>query len=63
MFYPETEANMLDSALVGTPMSGAILDSAGYLPLSLFAGVCMIFGGSTVGLARYMVQPKLFAKA
>lgn len=54
---------MSNSALIGTPLSGAILDGAGYLALSLFAGVAMIVGGVGTGVARFMVEPKLFAKA
>ncbi|KAK6866411.1 MFS transporter [Apiospora arundinis] len=49
------------AALIGTPISGQILDHSGYLALSMWTGATLIAGGVAIGLARFIANPKLTA--
>ncbi|KAK8124267.1 MFS transporter [Apiospora kogelbergensis] len=49
------------AALIGTPISGQILDHSGYLALSMWTGATLVAGGVVIGLARFMTVPKLVA--
>ncbi|KAK8081243.1 MFS transporter [Apiospora saccharicola] len=49
------------AALIGTPISGQILDHSGYLALSMWTGATLMAGGAVIGLSRFMTSPKLTA--
>lgn len=53
-----TITNFTDRALIGSPISGAILDRSGYLALTMFSGVCQVLGAAIVGYARICHNPK-----
>ncbi|KAL9093504.1 MAG: hypothetical protein Q9165_003899 [Trypethelium subeluteriae] len=49
-------------ALVGTPISGQILDHSGYLALSMWTGATLLAGSVIVALARLNANKKLLYK-
>ena len=49
-------------ALIGEPISGALLDKYEYLGLSLFAGLALMLGCVILVIARFIINPKLMAK-
>ncbi|KAB8298722.1 hypothetical protein EYC80_000897 [Monilinia laxa] len=51
------------SGLVGSPINGQILDTWGYLGMSLFSGLIMILGGLVILLARLKLNKQILAKA
>ncbi|RAL62173.1 hypothetical protein DID88_002657 [Monilinia fructigena] len=51
------------SGLVGSPINGQILDTWGYLGMSLFSGLIMILGGLVILLARFKLNKQILAKA
>ena len=50
-------------ALIGSPISGAILDRSGYLALTMFSGVAQVLGAAIVCYAKILHNPKFFAIA
>jgi hypothetical protein len=51
-----------NSALIGEPISGALLDKYEYLGLSLFAGLALMLGMVILIIARFKINPELIAK-
>ncbi|KAK7949436.1 MFS transporter [Apiospora saccharicola] len=49
------------AALIGTPISGQILDHSGYLALSMWTGATLMAGGAVIGVSRFITNPKLTA--
>jgi hypothetical protein len=49
-------------ALIGEPISGALLDQYSYLGLSLFAGLALILGMVILAVARFTINSKLITK-
>ncbi|KAK7908873.1 fujikurins efflux protein [Apiospora marii] len=49
------------AALIGTPISGQILDHSGYLALSMWTGATLVAGGAVIGLSRFVTNSKLAA--
>jgi len=58
---PRLATNGKSRALIGSPISGAILDRSGYLALTMFSGVCQILGAVIVGYAKICHNPKWMA--
>ncbi|KAM3462066.1 hypothetical protein MY5147_009868 [Beauveria neobassiana] len=50
------------TALFGTPISGQLVGSYGYLALSLFAGASLVVGGLLIFMARFKMESKVFAR-
>ncbi|KAA8569948.1 hypothetical protein EYC84_002286 [Monilinia fructicola] len=50
------------SGLVGSPINGQILDTWGYLGMSLFSGLIMILGGLVILMARLKLNKQLLAR-
>ncbi|KAE9369845.1 MFS monocarboxylate transporter-like protein [Stipitochalara longipes BDJ] len=50
------------AALIGEPISGALLDKFEYLGLSLFAGLALILGMVILIIPRFNINSKLIAK-
>jgi hypothetical protein len=53
---------MGNRALIGEPISGALLDTYSYLGLSLFAGLALVMGMVILIFARLKINAKLIAK-
>ncbi|OJJ76878.1 hypothetical protein ASPBRDRAFT_49895 [Aspergillus brasiliensis CBS 101740] len=50
------------TALFGTPISGQLVGSYGYLALSMYAGASLVVGGLLIFVARFKVDRTIFAR-
>ncbi|GKZ25846.1 hypothetical protein AbraIFM66951_002847 [Aspergillus brasiliensis] len=50
------------TALFGTPISGQLVGSYGYLALSMYAGASLVVGGLLIFVARFKVDKTIFAR-
>ncbi|KAB8255539.1 major facilitator superfamily domain-containing protein [Aspergillus pseudonomiae] len=50
------------TALFGTPISGQLVESYGYLALSIYAGASLVVGGILIFMARFKMERRVFAR-
>ncbi|GES57729.1 MFS monocarboxylate transporter [Aspergillus terreus] len=50
------------TALFGTPISGELVGSYGYLALSMYAGATLVVGGLLIFVARFKLERRVFAR-
>lgn len=50
------------STLFGTPISGQLVGSYGYLALSIYAGICLVVGALLVFWARLLLNKDILSR-
>ncbi|KNG81132.1 hypothetical protein ANOM_011535 [Aspergillus nomiae NRRL 13137] len=50
------------TALFGTPISGQLVESYGYLALSMYAGASLVVGSILIFVARFKMERRVFAR-